>query len=48
MKLKLVGNDSAGVVTAYYVRRRRLAAASFLPSLRSPVLPTGDHHLVNG
>jgi hypothetical protein len=48
MKLKLVGNDSAGVVTAYYVRRRRLAAPSFLPSLRSPVLPTGDHHLVNG
>lgn len=39
MKLKLVGNDSAGVVTAYYVRRRRLAAPSFFPSDHRSFLP---------
>jgi xyloglucan:xyloglucosyl transferase len=41
MKLKLVGNDSAGVVTAYYVRSSGILA-SFLPivSLSSQLTTT--------
>ena len=42
MKLKLVGNDSAGVVTAYYVRHPPPATASYqsqcYPDARSPAV----------